>query len=244
MSPGPKPISLILLPGLDGTGLLFQPLLAALPATIKPIIVSYPGDRHLSYDALLSYALAALPKDDPFILLGESFSGPLATMLAAQRPKNLLGLILCATFVTHPWPLVRPAIPIFARGPIFNLYIPYKRTRALLGRYSTAQRRTQFEQMRALVKPHVFASRIRMVFQVDATEALRSCNCPMLYLKAKNDWVVPPRNLRIIQKIKPDIQVATIDSNHMILQRHPLEAVAAISDFVSSIGQRLNLQTQ
>jgi pimeloyl-ACP methyl ester carboxylesterase len=236
--PVPKPLSLILLPGLDGTGLLFQPLLAALPAMIKPIVVSYPGDCNLNYQQLLPLAQNLLPKDDRFILLGESFSGPLAIMLAAQRPKNLLGLILCATFVTRPWPLVRPAIPLVARGPIFNLYIPYKRARALLGGFSTPQRRAQFEQMRALVQPHVFASRVRTVFQVDATEALRACDCPMLYLKATKDWIVPARNLRIIQKIKPNIHVATIASSHMLLQRHPLEAVAAISDFVSSLEKK------
>jgi pimeloyl-[acyl-carrier protein] methyl ester esterase len=229
------PISLVLLPGLDGTGLLFQPLVAALPTTIKPTIVRYPGDRHLSYQELLPLALDALPPSDPFILLGESFSGPLATMIAAQRPKNLIGLILCATFVTHPWPFIRPAIPIFARGPIFNLYIPYKRIRALLGGYSTPQRRALIEQMQTLVRPHVFASRVRMVFQVDVRDELRSCAVPMLYIKAANDMVVPGRNFRVIQQINPTIQVRTIGSPHMVLQRHPIEAAQAIETFASSI---------
>src|ERR1700749_187537 len=99
-----RPISLILLPGLAGTGLLFQPLLAALPPNINPIVVRYPGDRDLTYEQLLPLALNAIPKTGPFLLLGESFSGPLATMIAAQPPTNLVGLILCATFVTRPWP--------------------------------------------------------------------------------------------------------------------------------------------
>jgi len=229
-------ISLVLLPGLDGTGLLFQPLIAALPATIKPTIVRYPGDRHLSYQELLPLVLDALPPSDPFILLGESFSGPLAAMVAAQRPKNLIGLILCATFITAPWPIIRPAISIFARGPVFNLYIPYKRIRALLGGYSTPQRRALIAQMQSLVRPHVFASRVRMVFQVDAKDALRSCAVPMLYIKAANDMVVPGRNLRVIQQINPRIAVVTIGSSHMVLQRHPAQAAEAISTFASSLG--------
>lgn len=230
-----KSVSLVLLPGLDGTGLLFKPLVAALPAAITPIIVRYPGERHLSYQELLPIVLEALPRSDPFILLGESFSGPLAAMIAADRPKNMVGLILCASFVTKPWRFVGLAIPILSRGPIFNLYMPYKRIRARLGGYSTPQRRALIEQMHKLVPPHVFASRVRMVFRVDAREALRSCEMPMLYLKAARDMVVPGRNLRVIQQIKPSIQVVTIGSSHMVLQRHPVEAAEAISAFASSL---------
>jgi len=232
-----KSVSLVLLPGLDGTGLLFKPLVAALPAAITPTIVPYPGDRHLTYQQLLPLALKALPQSNPFILLGESFSGPLAAMIAAERPKNLVGLILCASFVTKPWRFVSPAIPILARGPIFNLYMPYKRIRARLGGYSTPERRSLIEQMHKLVPPHVFASRVRMVFNVDAREALRSCDVPMLYLKAARDIVVPGRNLRVVQQIKPGVQVVTIGSSHMILQRHPIEAAEAISAFASSLDR-------
>ena len=228
-------ISLILLPGLDGTGLLFQPLIAALPATIKPTIVRYPGDRHLSYEELLPFAMDALPHSDPFILLGESFSGPLAAMVAAHRPKNLLGLILCASFITAPWPLIRPAVSIFARGPVFNLYIPYKQIRATRRIFHATA--TRPDRANAIIgSAHVFASRVRMVFQVDAREALRSCDVPMLYVKAANDMVVPGRNLRIIQQINPRIAVVTIGSSHMVLQRHPVEAAEAISTFASSLG--------
>jgi pimeloyl-ACP methyl ester carboxylesterase len=83
-----KPISLILLPGLDGTGLLFQPLVAALPEMIKSIVVGYPGDQPLNYEQLLPQVMDALPRSDPFIILGESFSGPLAMMAAAKRPDG------------------------------------------------------------------------------------------------------------------------------------------------------------
>lgn len=234
--PNVTAISLVLLPGLDGTGLLFNPLVAALPATITPTIVRYPGEPHLNYQQLLPLALEALPQSDPFILLGESFSGPLAAMIAAQRPKNLIGLILCASFVTKPWRFVGPAIPVLARGPIFNLYMPYKRIRARLGGYSTPERRALIEQMHKLVPPHVFASRVRMVFRVDAREALRSCDVPILYLKAARDMVVPAKNLRVVQQIKPSVQVVTIGSSHMILQRHPVEAAEAISSYASLLG--------
>jgi hypothetical protein len=37
-------MSIILLPRMDGTRLLFEPLLAALPDFMTPIVVRYPGN--------------------------------------------------------------------------------------------------------------------------------------------------------------------------------------------------------
>ena len=42
-------VQLVLLPGLDGTGLLFRPLVAVLPA-FHTVVVSYPNDKALSLD--------------------------------------------------------------------------------------------------------------------------------------------------------------------------------------------------
>jgi thioesterase domain-containing protein len=71
-------VALVLLPGMDGTGELFAPFLAALGPDQAVVVVRYPTDRELGYAELEQVARAALPVDQPFILLGESFSGPVA----------------------------------------------------------------------------------------------------------------------------------------------------------------------
>jgi pimeloyl-ACP methyl ester carboxylesterase len=228
---------LILLPGLDGTGLLFQPFVPALPAWMKPKVVNYPCDRHLTYQELLPLVLDALPQNEPFILLGESFSGPLAAMVAARRPAGLVGLVLCATFVTRPWPFVAPAVGMVARAPVLHLLLPFKKVRARLGGYATPQRRALMAELNKLLRPHVMASRLRMVFAVDAREALRSCNVPLLYIRATRDIVVPGGNLRVIRRIHPSVQVAEIATSHMVLQREPAQAAAAIEAFALSLGK-------
>lgn len=62
------PISLVLLPGLDGTGLLFKPLTDVLPSAFRPIVVRYPVDRMLEYDALADEVAGHLPTSSPFLL--------------------------------------------------------------------------------------------------------------------------------------------------------------------------------
>ena len=70
-------MQLLLLPGMDGTGQLFEPLIAALPPTLRAVSVSYPVNDALGYEELLALIEAAVPPGR-FVAVGESFSGPLA----------------------------------------------------------------------------------------------------------------------------------------------------------------------
>ena len=78
---------LVLLPGLDGTGELFGDFIAALPQSLIAIPVAYPADRVLSYIKLLEFVGAAIPQSDPFVLLAESFSTPLAISTPLRDPR-------------------------------------------------------------------------------------------------------------------------------------------------------------
>src|SRR6266705_1230636 len=60
--------ALVLLPGMDGTGELFAPLLQALSPAVSTIVVRYP-DEPLDYPEHERVAVAALPTDRPFLVL-------------------------------------------------------------------------------------------------------------------------------------------------------------------------------
>ena len=90
-------LTLILLPGMDGSGQLFAPLVTALGDGFNVKVVRYPVDLPLGYDGLEQIARAAIPPAGPVVLLGESFSGPIAVSLAASLGERLAGLILCCT---------------------------------------------------------------------------------------------------------------------------------------------------
>src|SRR5689334_18272732 len=113
-------MKLVLLPGLDGTGVLFRPFLKLLPSSIEPIVVAYPPRQALGYDELLPLVRSTLPKNKPFVLLGESFSGPLSLRIAAERPIDLKGLILAGSFISCPLGFVPTAAERFI--PTFPFY--------------------------------------------------------------------------------------------------------------------------
>jgi pimeloyl-[acyl-carrier protein] methyl ester esterase len=227
-----EPLSVVLLPGLDGTGIMFEPFVRHLPAEWEPVVVRYPGDQCLGYDELLPIARAALPTDGPFILLGESFGGPLSIRLAAERPSGLCGLVLCATFAgtSAPWlprfchRLVRPSTVLAWQ---------------VSGRFSAWMRglcprdmRRLFNRVRHHVTIDVLATRVRETVQVDVTRELSQINVPMLYLAAGKDHVIPKSCLRLMLQHRPDIDIHTFDAAHWILQTQSDAVVAALRPFV------------
>nr|WP_194151606.1 hypothetical protein [Pseudomonas caspiana] len=56
---------LVLLPGMDGTGELFQPFVSALKHRCDTVVVTYPSDIPLSYEDLQAIARQALPTVQP-----------------------------------------------------------------------------------------------------------------------------------------------------------------------------------
>jgi pimeloyl-ACP methyl ester carboxylesterase len=98
----PSGTKLVLLPGLDGTGVLFADFVGALPKEWQTATVRYPLGRCLSYSELEGLVRAACSISEPFMLLAESFSTSLAIKYAASNPVNLEGLVLCAGFATSP----------------------------------------------------------------------------------------------------------------------------------------------
>lgn len=222
--------TLVLLPGMDGTGDLFAPLLAALEGRLPVQVLRYPPDRPAGYQELTDFARAALPSDRPFVLLGESFSGPIAVTLASEAPPNLRGLVLCCSFVRNPVPWLAWLAP-FAR------WLPVRAapTRLiawfLLGRYSTRQWREALGLALAKVSAATMRARTRAVLTVDSTAALRRTNVPLLYLRAAEDRVVPVSASREVMRTAT---VVVIAGPHFLLQVAPAEAAKAIEAFVAA----------
>lgn len=226
--------TLVLLPGMDGTGLLFEPLVAALDRDIKVRVVNYPANEVLGYEALAAIARAALPVDEPFVLLGESFSGPIAVMLAAEGHAQLRGIVLCCTFVRNPRPMLaglRMLLKLlpFAAAPMGIL------NRLLLGESSTPALRAALADAVGQVAPNVMRERLRAIVEVDVSDRLKGLRVPCLYLRAARDDVVPESAGRLVVELKPNIKVIRIEAPHCLLQAAPAEAAAAVTGFFQAL---------
>ncbi|MEL6712919.1 MAG: alpha/beta hydrolase, partial [Planctomycetota bacterium] len=160
--------------------------------------------------------------------LGESFSGPLAVRLAAER-DDVVGLVLCATFVRGPRPgaLLRIA-ELVARGAPPALVV-----RALLAGFDGP--RPLVDELRAAVAtlaPGVLRARLRAVRTVDVSSLLARTTCPVLDLRAKRDRLVGAAARRDVLRARPDAESPTLDAPHLVAQRRPAEVAALLRAFV------------
>jgi pimeloyl-ACP methyl ester carboxylesterase len=222
---------LVLLPGLDGTGKLFVEFLKALDLGTSAQVVSYPPDIPLGYDELEPLVRAALPTRGRFVILGESFSGPLAIRIAAHPPPALVGLILCVTFASNPYPHLAWARGLAALLPLKSLP-RWLRAPLMWGSASPSKAPRQSERAMAGVDAAVIRRRIAALLSVDETAALAKISVPTLVLCATGDRVISKAaSMRLMHGIR-HAQRLDIDGPHLLLKTRPKECAAAVLNFI------------
>ncbi len=223
--------ALVLLPGLDGTGRLFADFMCALGPAVTPTVVSYPPDVCLGYSELEAVVRAALPNGEPFVLLAESFSGPIAITIAAKPPPGLLGVVLCCSFARNPLSVLKYAAPVIGAVPIGSLPLGLL-SFIVLGRFGSLALKGALAESLALVRPQVLRARARAAVRVDVTSRLQEIDVPILYLRATEDRVVPRASCELIVSLAPGVEVVELEAPHFLLQVVPGRAAGAVAAFV------------
>lgn len=231
-----KPATLVLLPGLDGTDVFFRPLLAALPEWITPMVVQFPTTGANEYSDLLRLVRSALAKTSRCYVLGWSFAGPLALMLAAAEPGKVQGVILASTFVRPPrrifarlrWAAVTPTVWMIRAG---------KRLPVWLSRGPTDRLRQDKTETWKRVGAGMIAARVRTLLNIDARDLLRDCSHRVLCLAGSDDGIVPFHNVEQIVHMQPSVSVRMIEGHHFAIYMNPKAAAEAIAEFVRGQDQ-------
>ena len=226
------PRHIVLLPGMDGTGDLFSQFVLLTPVGFDATVVPLPQEP-MSYSDLERLIEPSIPGDVPFVLLGESFSGPLTIRLAAKRPPNLRGLILCNSFVTPPraafWKLLPWATIFYVPPP--NLIL----RRFLAGDNAPLSLLADIRRTLSNVPPRILASRLRTLLTSNSQDALRALDVPILYLRGTADRLVTESAYRAIGEIVPSAKRCDIPGPHMLIQARPAEVWQVITEFVATL---------
>jgi pimeloyl-[acyl-carrier protein] methyl ester esterase len=202
---------------MDGTGGLLAEFMDILKPDIEVQLISYPRDRPLGYEELVDLVLRELPKSGRFVLLGESFGGPLALLVAETRPAGLAGVVLCASFATLPIPGVRLLAPFLRLAPVFLPPRPVLAT-LLLGRWSTTQLLDRLTSVLPSLSGAVLRRRLVSAIRVDARKAVAGLEVPVLCLRASQDRIVPFASASMVASLARDGRVVDIDGPHFLLQ--------------------------
>jgi surfactin synthase thioesterase subunit len=220
-------MKLVLLPGLDGTGKLFTPLIEVLPSSIDTQVITYPLNKKQSYHELIEYVKQHLPKED-FVLLAESFSGPIAYQVALSKPNQLKSLILVATFLENPRPFLLKFIP---SSRVLALPIPNILSRIFFLGFSVKIKIIKlFNESIKTVSPNVIQYRLKEIRQLKPSK--QSIKLKITYIQASKDKLVPSKSLKDWQKVCDDINVFTVKGNHFILQANPIRCAEVVTEAV------------
>lgn len=221
---------------MDGTARLFHRFDAALraQAAIDTKAIAYPA-APLDYAALEAFVRERLPRDRPFVVLAESFSGPLGAALRAEPPPGMRALVLCCSFVRNPRPMLAPLRHLLGLVP-FGAMPGLALRQALLAPCSTPQLQDELAAALAQVPPSVLRQRLRAVLETDASRSFARGTLPVLYLRARHDRLVPPANAVQILRLAPDAQLVDIAAPHMLLQAAPEAAAVAVTAFLAGLS--------
>jgi pimeloyl-[acyl-carrier protein] methyl ester esterase len=215
------------LPGLDGTGHLFAPLLGVLSKELRPQVISYPAGHPAGLDELAALVLRRLPQEK-IILLAESFSGLVALALLANSPARLRGIIFVGAFAEPPRPLLLRLAPLVSRSAVLMRSAPsFLLRQYCLGKDATAADLKLLRETIAGVSPAVLAHRLELVGARHSFGRGRF-EVPARYIRASGDRLVPARSAQWFQQRFRNCAVEEIDGPHFLLQAKPGSAARAI----------------
>lgn len=215
-----RPPLLVLLPGFDGTGRLFNPLLSELAAEPAPVIVSY-GDFPSLAD-YVHHAESVIPAERPVCLVAESFSGPIALELLQRANRDYQSAVLSTTFAKPPLGLV---LSLAQKLRLASFVLPavseqILRLFCLNGVDDIATIRDTVDVVRHLPQRHIH-SRLLALTQMETNPKLGTIRVPVTVLSANHDRVIRQRFSKSLLQQLPNVSHVRIDGPHLLLQAQP-----------------------
>ena len=227
----PSAPDLVLLPGLDGTGRLFEPFLAALPSDFRARVIAYPANDPRDLPALAALVLRELPQGKP-LLLAESFSGLVALELLKNAPGRIGGAIFVGAFAEPPRPFLLRLAPVAARSAALIRSTPaFLIRRYCLGPDASAAQLNQLREALACVSPAVLAQRLAIV-AMRHSFGKAPMDVPSCYIRASQDRLVPASCATWFQERFRDCELAEIDGPHFLLQARPGDVAQAVTRWI------------
>jgi pimeloyl-ACP methyl ester carboxylesterase len=188
--------SVVLVPGMDGTGMLFYrqvPLLARSYRAVTYALRDTAATMEVLVADLARVIDTVAPTERRAIVVGESFGGALALSFALAHPQQVSGLVILNSFPYFA-PQLRlrlaalglGALPWGAMGFVrrltaFRLHSPHTHRREI----------QRFMELTARASREGYLSRLKLLRQYDVRHRLHELSPPTLFLAADRDHLVP-----------------------------------------------------
>lgn len=220
---------LILLPGFDGTGLLFEPIRQYLEHYFQLEVVSF--DNSTTFDDYIDRVLTQIG-DQPCCLLAESFSGPIALRIAANHADKIDAVILSTTFIETPY---KPICRIAAKLPdlILQNVLLLKTLVKTLCLNNTHDKRLANKVINIVktLPAKTIKQRLQILSSYSSLDSQPTGDISWLCLHATDDRIVGEKQTRELIAMLSKPIVTEINGPHLLLQAAPKTCANTIIKF-------------
>lgn len=226
-------MKLVLLPGMDGTGVFFRPMLRHLKG-IDSQTIPLPQQGPQDYSALVDFVERQLPEGD-FVLLAESFSGEIARCLVARQLPNLKGVIFVVSFLSNPagWlPGMACKLPLS-----LGLRLPgagFLMKRGALDKEAHAKRVEEMLKVLRALDESTLKARLNQIAGLKSQ--VQSYDIPAVYLGANQDVLVTRAALDDFKVCFPSLDVEYLNGPHMLLLCEPQKSAQFLTGVLARFG--------
>jgi pimeloyl-ACP methyl ester carboxylesterase len=223
------------MPGLDGTGKLFAPLIPLLQPHFDLTVVTYPDLN--SFNEYVDCAQGQLPEEPGFSLVAESFSGPVALALMARWPGQIGPSVLCATFARSPlasFTAMAGYVPeqMFSIGALSEFCLDVDE----VGNDDFSETQPLPMNIMDQIDGILLKHRITAFSRIDVSALLPQIEVPILYLNALRDRILSKNDAIMMQQSLSHFERIDIDGPHLLLQTRPQQCAELIYKHVMSAG--------
>lgn len=221
-----------LIPGLHGTTALFEPFRAMAPQGFHCQAIPLPTGGDQGPDALAVRMAETLPKAERFVLVAESFGGPVAARLAEHFPDRVILLVLSNPLTAVPVPF--PAG--LAQSLMHSRLLPSCAVAFMMAGGDRALTAALLREARSL-PPETLKGRLAAASRAKRNYIPEHASYRMLTLLGSSDRLISPSTSRKVLAPIPNNLVVEIDAPHLLLQTRPAEAWQAILRELGSLGR-------
>lgn len=211
-------MKVVLIPGMDGTAILFDPLVEQAPAGVEVLRLSLVQSPDTGYQEQARDVIARIG-EEPIILVAESYSGMIAYQMLRMECKNIRHVVFAASFISRPsW---MAAIARYAPVAVLkSRTIPKSLVgKVLFGRFSSDALVDSFYRSLLSVESGVISHRLRQIATLE--EPTIPIKVPCTYIRPRSDRLVSKRSIEPFKNLCEKLSICEVEGTHFVLQTNP-----------------------
>ncbi|WP_143735426.1 alpha/beta fold hydrolase [Microbulbifer mangrovi] len=211
-------MKILFLPGMDGTGLLFNELIQNIPKEIDLEVVCLNEMQAVSYRQQAEEIAGKIGSSN-VVVVAESYSGRIAYELCNILGGRVSKVVFIASFVSRPGKLARFAASLPESVIKPNLFPNWLMKMLCFNGLGKRALMDQVRQAIAEVGPSTLKQRLLNIAELD--EPKGHLPTAAVYIRPTNDRLVSYDAVKVLGNIYPHLSIESVEGGHFIAQTAP-----------------------